>query len=76
MIQGKDASQAIWETLSLTLLERYVNIVMLELMKKLMSNIFLSRMRCGWQFTSWAVGYFLSFSDLSEILNLWTFILI
>lgn len=30
MIQRKDAFQAIWETLSLTLLARYVNIVMLE----------------------------------------------
>lgn len=30
MIQQEDASQTIWETLSITLLTRYVNIVMLD----------------------------------------------
>lgn len=40
MIQRKDAFQAIWEILSLTPLTRSVNIVMLEPVKKLMSNIF------------------------------------
>lgn len=34
MIQCKDASQAMWETQSLTLLTRSVNIVMLELMTR------------------------------------------
>lgn len=61
MIQSKDASQAIWERLSVTLLTGSVNIVMLELVKKAHVNIFFfSRSRWRWYLTLRAVGYFLS----------------
>lgn len=47
MIQHKDACQAIWETLSLTLLTRCVNIVMLETGEKITCQTFFKQNAMG-----------------------------
>lgn len=65
MIQHKDASQAIWETLSLTLLTRCVNILMLETGEEITYQTCFKQNENGMVFVLEDVSYFFPCSLLT-----------
>lgn len=71
MIQHKDACQAIWETLSLTLLTRCVNIVMLETGgKKITCQTCFKQNEIGMVFVMGDVQYFFFHCSLLKLENI------